>query len=252
MNSDLDSQIISQQKSEITEHTVYKHLAKKSKNLHNKNILNKIASDELRHYNFWKNITKKNISPNWFSVYFYYFVVAIFGVTFALKQMEMGENEAVDFYKKISKKFPSAKAIIKDEISHEQKLINMLHDQKLQYAGAIVLGLNDALVEISGTLAGLTFAFKNSQIVGITGIIMGVAAALSMTVSEFLSASEEVDDRKKAMTSAFYTGIAYIFTVVLLVTPYFLFTNIYNSLIAMLLVVITIIFFYTYFISIPK
>jgi len=49
------------------------------------------------------------------------------------------------------------------------------------------LGLNDALVEITGTLAGLSFALRVSQTVGIAGLITGVAASLSMAASEYLS-----------------------------------------------------------------
>ena len=51
----------------------------------------------------------------------------------------------------------------------------------------MVLGLNDALVELTGTLAGLTFALANARLVALAGIITGIAATLSMAASNYLA-----------------------------------------------------------------
>lgn len=118
------------------------------------------------------------------------------------------------------------------------------------YASAIVLGLNDALVEISGTLAGLTLAFQNPLLIGVTGLIMGIAASLSMTASEYFSAREE--GRKDCVTSAMYTGGAYILTLIVLVSPYFFFSNVFTALTAMMISVLAIIGLYTKYISVAK
>ena len=166
--------------------------------------------------------------------------------------MEGGEDNAQEFYHKISQKYEVAKSIEKDEEEHEKKLINMLHDERLNYAGAIVLGLNDALVELTGTLAGLTFAFTNSTIVGFTGLIMGIAASLSMGASGYLSARENESEEENPIKSAIYTGIAYIITVILLVGPYFIFENIYHALTTMIIMTILIIGSYTFYISVAK
>jgi VIT1/CCC1 family predicted Fe2+/Mn2+ transporter len=40
------------------------------------------------------------------------------------------------------------------------------------YLGSIVLGLNDALVELTGVLAGLTLALQNSEIILINAILV--------------------------------------------------------------------------------
>ena len=55
----------------------------------------------------------------------------------------------------------------------------------------MVLGLNDALVEFTGALAGYTFALQNTLLVAMTGLITGVAASLSMATSEYLSTKSE-------------------------------------------------------------
>lgn len=63
----------------------------------------------------------------------------------------------------------------------------MIKEEKIGYVGSMVLGLNDALVELTGVLAGLTFTLQNTRLIGTAGLITGVAAALSMASSEYLS-----------------------------------------------------------------
>jgi len=73
----------------------------------------------------------------------------------------------------------------------------------------MVLGLNDALVELTGTLAGLTFALKNTRLIALSGLITGIAATLSMAASEYLSARTE-QESSRALKSSLYTGGAYV------------------------------------------
>jgi rubrerythrin len=69
------------QQSEITEHYIYLNLAKICKDPENRKILEKIAKDELGHYNVWKQITGKEFKPNSFKIWFYTFLAKIFGLT---------------------------------------------------------------------------------------------------------------------------------------------------------------------------
>nr|MBI4156442.1 VIT1/CCC1 transporter family protein [Candidatus Woesearchaeota archaeon] len=119
------------------------------------------------------------------------------------------------------------------------------------YAGAIVLGLNDAIVELTGALAGLTFALQNSRIIAVSGMITGFAAALSMAASEYLSSEEEADihSERKPLRSAFYTGLTYLIAVILLVTPYILIDNIYKALASTVVIALMIIAVYSYYMS---
>ncbi len=111
------------------------------------------------------------------------------------------------------------------------------------YNGAIVLGLNDAIVESSGALVGLTFALEKSSLIATAGLITGIAAALSMASSEYLSAKE--DNKKNPLKASFYTGIAYLLAVLVLVTPYFLLESTYIAGGIMFSLVILIIAVYT-------
>lgn len=238
------------QKNEITEYYIYKKLSKKIKDKSNSEILNNIAEEEFIHYNFWKQYSKEDVEPNWFKVFWYYFIIRVFGLTFGIKLMESGERNANKNYELFSEKIPEAYKIAKEEDAHEQKLINLLEEDRLNYIGSIVLGLNDALVELTGALAGYTFALQNTKIIALVGFITGIAASMSMAASEYLSSRAENDPN--ALKSAIYTGIAYILTVIILISPYVFFKNYFLCLVSTILLAIIIIAFFNFYISVAK
>jgi VIT1/CCC1 family predicted Fe2+/Mn2+ transporter len=237
------------QRSEITEHYVYKRLAKLTNINHNKKILNHIANDELRHYNYWKKITKKAVSPNWIKVWWYVFFTRILGLTFGVRFMERGEIQAQKLYKKMGRQYPGAKRIIKDEHEHEIKLIKVLRDDRLKYVGSVVLGLNDALVELTGALAGFTLALQNTRLIAVVGLITGIAASLSMAASEYLSTKAEKND-KHPVKASIYTGIAYFFTVMFLIFPFLILSNALIALSWTVINALLVIFCFTFYTSV--
>ena len=115
----------------------------------------------------------------------------------------------------------------------------------------MVLGLNDALVELTGVLAGLTLALQNARLVAIVGFITGIAASMSMAVSEYLSTKQE-DTGKNPLKASIYTGIAYVATVVFLILPYFIFENIFTALGFVVINALVIVLFFTFYISVAK
>jgi len=244
-------QIIKAQRAEITEHHIYKRLAKQTKKEANKEILNRIADDELRHYNIWKKFSKREVAPSRWDIKKFYWIARIFGLTFGLKIMEQGEERAQINYGEIGKEIPEALQISQDENNHENELIAMIDEDQLKYIGSIVLGLNDALVEILGTLAGLTFALQNNKLVALAGIITGIAGALSMSSSEYLSNKSEGNE-EGAVKSAIFTGIAYVFAVIFLVVPYFVFTSPFVSLAVAVFNSVFIVFLFTFYISVAN
>ncbi len=249
MRSELVERIIGFQRNEITEYHVYRKLAERA-DKKNAPILRKIAEDELRHYNEWRRITGEDVEPDRWKIRKYSLISRIFGLTFAIKMMEMGENEAESAYSDVVDEIPEAERIIKDETTHEQMLISMIDEEKIGYVGSMVLGLNDALVELTGALAGLSFALQNTRLTGTVALITGIAAAMSMASSEYLSQkSEGAEHPGKA---SFYTGLAYILTVLMLVAPYFVLTSYSWALIATLVVGVFIIFLFTFFVSVVK
>lgn len=251
LTEDVRKLILDFQQAEITEYQIYNKLADKIKSAENAAILRRIAQDELRHYREWKQYSGEDVQPQWLKVWGYYFISRIFGYTFGVKLMERGEEKAQEHYAAIAKVIPDAARIQQEEDGHEAQLISMLSEEQLEYAGSVVLGLNDALVELTGALAGLTLALQNVKLIALSGLITGIAASFSMAASEYLSTRSE-NTQKDPVRAAIYTGIAYIITVMLLVMPYLLFQNYISNLIITLAIAVTIIAVFNYYISIAK
>lgn len=249
MKKEIKKVILNFQKNEITEYFVYKKFSKREKG-ENAKILNKIADEELAHYKILERLSGKKVSPSKFKIFLYLFLQKLFGLTFALKFMEKGEEKAQKNYENYRNFIQGAEKILEEEKGHEKELLNMIDEERINYIGSIVLGLNDAIVELTGALAGLTFALRNPKIVGIAGFITGVSASLSMAASEFLSQKSE--GKENPIKASFYTGIAYIFTVLLLIFSYFMIKNPYIALFIALLIAFFIIFVFTYFVSVVK
>ncbi len=182
----------------------------------------------------------------------YKLLARILGFTFAVKHLENGEEDAQQEYALLAEEVAESITIRKQEEEHEKALLEMLDEERLQYVGSMVLGMNDALVELTGSLAGFTFAMQNTRLIALSGLIMGISATFSMASSEFLSARNE--GRTDAVKSCMYTGIAYLITVALLIIPYLILDNSQYmlALFSMIAVVILIIAGFTYYISVAK
>lgn len=239
------------QRDEITEYHIYRRLAQKTKNEANRRILLQIAEDELRHYNEWKTVTETDVRPNFSKVRKYVWITRLLGLTFGVKLMEAGEAGAQQNYSEYEAVFAPAGQMAAEENDHEQELINLLDEERLQYTGSVVLGLNDALVELTGALAGLTLALRDTGLIALTGSITGIAAAFSMAASEYLSTKSE-DTEKHPAKASVYTGVAYIFTVIILIIPYLIFQNYFVCLGVTLALGIGIIAAFNYYISVAK
>lgn len=252
MENKLHEILYKRQRDEISDHIIYTNMAKREKNENNKQLLVQMADDELEHSQIWEKYTQKSVKPNHFRIVLMNFLSVLLGFTFVLKIVQKSEGIAQIEYEMLSATYPEALKVAQDEKKHENMIISMLDEERLQYVGAMVLGLNDALVELTGTIAGMTFALTNTRLVALSGIITGVSATLSMAASNYLA--ERADGNPNAFKSSLYTGIAYLITVVLLVTPYLIFDNEHYvmALGSMLVIVILIIFFFNYYISVAK
>lgn len=238
------------QQSELNESVIYREIAKFAKGEENKNVLIRLADEEKAHYEIWKKYTKLEMKPNKFKVLKYKLLARIFGFTFAVKLMERGEENAQEEYDKLASEIEESVVIKAQEEEHEKALLKLLDEERLKYVGSMVLGLNDALVELTGSLAGFTFALQDTKVIALSGLIIGISATFSMAASEFLSSRSE--GRSDAFKSCLYTGIAYLITVVLLILPYLLLSNYLIALACMLLTVILIITVFTYYTSVAQ
>jgi vacuolar iron transporter family protein len=244
-------ELLKAQRNEITEYHVYTRIAKTLPDEENRRIVEQIGEDEKRHYEIWKGYTGKQVKPNQFQIWLYTTISQVFGFTFGFKLMELGEEKAQVNYEKIAEEIPEARGVIQDESDHEDKLLTLLDEESLIYAGSVVLGLNDALVELTGALAGLTFAFRDVKIIALSGLITGIAASLSMAASEYLSTRTEKTE-KDPVRAAITTGIAYIITVALLILPYLLLQNEIISLAISLTTSVVIIAVFNFYASVAN
>jgi VIT1/CCC1 family predicted Fe2+/Mn2+ transporter len=251
MNRDIETALLSAQRNEITAHLVYAKLEERTRNPANKEVLKRIASDEKKHYEFFRKHTNKDVGPDRWALWKYYLISILFGLTFGIKLMEKSEEKAQVNYDQFIPHITGAERIKADEYEHEKKLAEMLDEERLKYVGSIVLGLNDALVELTGALAGFTFALQNSLLIAMVGLITGIAAALSMGASEYFSIKSE-GGPQDPLKAAVYTGSVYIVTVFFLVLPYLLFSNYYLCLILTLMDAVILLFFFTYYISVVR
>ena len=239
------------QEDEITSSIVYAKLAHIVKDSENKKTLLQIAAEEKAHYEILKRHTGKEVAPNRWRIFKYYWLARILGLTFAIKLMEKEERDAQEVYARYPE-YPELEKLGRDEEVHEQKLIGLINEEKLEYMGSVVLGLNDALVEFTGALAGFTLALSNAPLIALTGSITGIAAALSMASSEYLSTKSEDSDSKHPVKAAVYTGIAYIITVVALVAPFIFIENVLIALGLMLVMALTIIALFNYYYAVAR
>lgn len=241
------------QRAELTEAEIYEHLARRAKPEANRQILARIAEDERRHHAFWQRLTGTAERPRRLLVWLYLLLARTLGLTFGLKLMERGEDLAQQEYERL-RDIEGVERIVTEEEAHEQALIGMLHDEPLEYAGSIVLGLNDALVELTGALAGLTFALADGRLVAVGGLVTGIAAALSMAASEYLSSKSGLPEgaNRTPLKAALYTGFAYIVAVAVLIAPFFALANIYLALASTLALAVLIVAVFTFYISVAK
>ena len=250
-SQEMHNQLLVYQENEITEYHIYQKLASRIKDPENRKILRDISEDELKHYNIWKKYTETEVKPDRWKIIKYCWISKIFGFTFGVKLMERGEEDAQENYDQLKKVIPEADAVVQDENSHEDKLLQFLDEERLKYTGSIVLGLNDALVELTGALAGFTLALQDTNLIALTGSITGIAAALSMGASEYLSTKSE-ETVKSPIKASIYTGGAYLLTVFLLILPYLLFANYYFCLGCTLAGAILVIAVFNYYVSVAK
>ena len=238
------------QANEKTDSEIYRLLAKRIGG-ENGNILRQMADEEAAHCAVWSRYTGKACAAKKLKVWLYVVMGWIFGLTFVINLLEFGEDKAGKRYSDLIAEVPEAKYIMEEEQRHEEKLAAMIDEERLKYIGSMVLGLNDALVELTGALAGFTLALGNNAMVGLAGFITGVSATLSMAASEYLAKKADPEE-KHPLKAAVYTGIAYLITVAFLLLPYTMFSSPILALGFCLFNAACIIAAFTFFVSVVR
>ncbi len=219
MDEERRARLLKLQRMEATEAEVYRRLARMQKDEVNRSILEGISLEEERHEAVIAGMTGEKVLPDMRKVRRQIMLARLFGFTFSVKMMESTEQDAAAEYRELG-----LDDIADEEEAHEENMIGMLDEERLRYSGSVVLGMSDALVELTGALAGLTFALQSLNLVALAGLVTGISAAFSMGASEYLSSRAEKKS-ESAVKAAFFTWISYLITVLMLVSPYLLFSS---------------------------
>ncbi|MFA7675683.1 MAG: VIT1/CCC1 family protein, partial [Endomicrobiia bacterium] len=163
ISNNLKKQLITYQKAEEMGAKLYAFMAHREKNQKNREILKNMSNDELSHAQMWGKYTGIYVKVPAMTLLINKIITVLLGYTFILKKLKKAEQLATKDYNMIQQEIPEAKQMAEDEHKHELELINMLDEERLQYIGSMVLGLNDALVELTGAIAGVTFALNNTK-----------------------------------------------------------------------------------------
>ena len=240
------------QQDELNSAVLYEQIAQKVKNNKDRETLLSIAEDEQKHAVAFEKYSDRKLKPNYFRIRLFLLVRCLLGYTFLIKLLEYGESRWIHSYQSEIDQIPEVSQILADEEKHEKILMNLLDEERLHYIGDIILGMNDALVELTGSLAGYTLAMQNSKIIAMAGLITGISATLSMAGSGYLSAREE--ESKNAVKSTVIIGLSYFITVVFLILPYLIFpASAYLwALVATVLIALLIIAGFNFYISVAK
>ncbi len=244
------AKLLKAQQGEITEHLIYKRLSASEKDAGNRRILSQISRDELGHYALWKSYTGRDVGPSRWKVWLYLCFARLFGITFSIKLMERGEGDAQQYYREIAPSLPAAGSVALDEDRHEAELIALIDEERLRYIGAIIRGLNEALIELSAALVGLTLALHDARFIALTGLITGIAMSFSLGATEYLASKSE--GHAHPVRAAAYTSVANLLTVLFLVFPYLVFDSYYAALGLMLCNAALVIIIFNYHISVAK
>jgi VIT1/CCC1 family predicted Fe2+/Mn2+ transporter len=235
---------------EFREYVVYRTLARVERRGDRRALLERLAGQELDHFRFWSRFAE--VRPGrwvWLYAYFMAFLRLFFGVTFVVKLLERGEEAAVARYRSVESLLPEGdrealRRIIKEEEEHERFLIAQIDDVFVKYMGALVLGLADAIIEITAAHAGALGTTNSTVVAGVVGLIVGVGAAISMASASYLQTKHETG--RSPAVAALVTGVGYIFAVVLMSLPYFLVHDIYLAFGASILVGVALAFVLTF------
>ena len=145
ISEEFRARLLGFRRNEITENEIHRRLARAAPSAENRRVLERIAGEEKRHYDVWKTYTKEDVKPDRWRIWKYVTISRIFGLTFGIRLMERGEEDASDHYGNLRESPPEAEHIARDESDHKQALIELIDEDWMRYVGSIVLCQSTAI-----------------------------------------------------------------------------------------------------------
>ncbi|TCK17389.1 VIT1/CCC1 family predicted Fe2+/Mn2+ transporter [Thiogranum longum] len=186
---------------EMNDHITYRTLAGGVRDPHLAQLLQRVADTELHHANFWAGLLRQHdqlvpkVQPKRLRLWVLQLLLRLVGPVWLVSALELGETGAAHTYYRVwnegvlnDEERNSLRDIIIDELEHESSFREEQNASALGNVRDFVLGMNDGLVEILGTVTGLSAAYAgNLLLVAVSGLVVGVAGALSMGIGAFIS-----------------------------------------------------------------
>lgn len=186
---------------EYKDSVLYAQLAKGEKDSELKREFLRLSNIESKHAKFWHDFLEnrgaevQRVKVGKLSFLSIKLLRRLLGPGAIASLLEMGENSAVEKYFEFLTAFrlsenerKALSEVIVDELEHEHFFAETKKRFHTDNIRDFVLGMNDGLVELLGAVTGLSAVYVNfPRIVGISGLIVGVAGALSMAIGAFIS-----------------------------------------------------------------
>ncbi|MCS7137441.1 MAG: VIT1/CCC1 family protein [Candidatus Caldarchaeum sp.] len=243
---------------EYKDHKVYSMLAQIEKNGDRKQLLQKLADIERSHSEFWWKYAPEH-RPRISGLYLRLLAMirVFFGVTFVVKMLENHEKKTMQKYLQMIQLLDqdnperhSIERFIKEESELETSLVSSIDEAIVRYIGFVMLGLADAIIEVTGVQAGFLGVTNSALVAGLAGLIVGTAASISMGAAAFLQARQT--PKEKAIVPGMLTGIIYFITVLFIASPYFLASDLTMAFGVSITISAVLVALFSFFVSIVQ
>ncbi len=187
---------------EISDHVTYKELGGHARDARFKKEFLTMAEIEGHHAEFWKEVIEsrggelpRRPRVRKLRLTVLRLLQSIMSPVVLISVLELGEAGAFKRYHRFLSEAPlkegekaRLRAIILDELEHEKTFRRQSTGSRATNVRDFVLGMNDGLVEILGAVTGLSAVYVGRPLmVGVSGLIVGIAGALSMAIGAFVS-----------------------------------------------------------------
>nr|WP_245543944.1 VIT1/CCC1 transporter family protein [Mahella australiensis] len=187
-------------KEEFDAAKLYFYLAKSESDSANKSKFLELHDIEAEHVKFWYIFLKnrgyepKSSTGN-LKLTLSKFLRKLLGAGLYTSILEMGESTSIEAYAEFlssgdltTEEKEGLNKIIEDELDHESFFENQKSVMPVNNVRDFILGMNDGLVELLGAVTGLSAVYpSNPLFVGINGLVVGLAGAMSMAIGTFIS-----------------------------------------------------------------
>ena len=186
---------------EMNDHLTYQALADGTRDPEIQRQMVRIAGMEQRHAAFWQEMLAAHQEPlppvhvNRVRLLLLRLLRLFINPVVLVSLLELGETRSLQRYLHFFRHADLDEAerqrlrrIIMEEVEHETYFKQTSQALGIGHVRDFVLGMNDGLVEILGAVAGLSAVYPGRpRLVAVSGLIVGVAGALSMGIGAFIS-----------------------------------------------------------------